>query len=385
MIMIEKKGKSMNILMMLANSFTHDPRVYNEARSLIKAGHNVTVLGWDRKKANPPKDVKDGITVVRSYNTKFMNLLPYDIFKLHLWWNKGYKDASELYKKNSFDIIHCHDFNTLPIGVKLKKKYGLPLIYDAHEIWGYMVEKDLPKWWADYYLKKEKRIIRYVDRVITVNEPLRKYYSKITHKPITIIMNCKQLQDTKYEPPNNDKFTLLYLGGLDKSRFLLELVNVVKELPDVHCIIGGIGKPEYVKILKYKCSQVQNVNFIGKVPMEKVLPITKKADVVVCMLDPINKNSRVGLPNKVFEAAVCGRPLIITEGLYYEKIVVEKERYGLAIQHTKEGLRDAIIKLRDNPILCEELGRNALKVAIEEFNWIRQEEKLMKVYKDLEK
>ena len=40
----------MNILMTLANPFTHDPRVYNEAKSLVKAGHKVTVLAWDKKK-----------------------------------------------------------------------------------------------------------------------------------------------------------------------------------------------------------------------------------------------------------------------------------------------------------------------------------------------
>ena len=43
----------MNILMTLANPFTNDPRVYNEARSLIKKGHNVTVLARDNKKIHP--------------------------------------------------------------------------------------------------------------------------------------------------------------------------------------------------------------------------------------------------------------------------------------------------------------------------------------------
>jgi len=104
-----------NILMILANPFTHDPRVYNEARSLVKAGHTVTVLGWDRKKENVPREVKDKITIVRSYNTKFMNVLPYDILRLHLWWTKGYKDALKLQEENPFDVVHCHDFNTLQI------------------------------------------------------------------------------------------------------------------------------------------------------------------------------------------------------------------------------------------------------------------------------
>ncbi len=112
----------MNILMTLANPFTHDPRVYNEAKSLIKAGHNVTILAWDKKKENASAEVKDGINIIRSYNSRFMEILPYDIFRMHFWWYKAYNDVLEVHKKNHFDIIHCHDLDTLPIGVKLKKK-----------------------------------------------------------------------------------------------------------------------------------------------------------------------------------------------------------------------------------------------------------------------
>ena len=107
--------------MTLANSFTHDPRVYNEARSLVKVGHSVTVLAWDKKKTHPTIELKDGVNVIRSHNTKFMDLLPYDIFRLHFWWNKGYKDALKLYERNPFDVIHCHDLSSLPIGVMLMK------------------------------------------------------------------------------------------------------------------------------------------------------------------------------------------------------------------------------------------------------------------------
>ena len=38
--------------MILSNPFTQDPRVYNESKSLIKAGHKVTVLGWDKRNEN---------------------------------------------------------------------------------------------------------------------------------------------------------------------------------------------------------------------------------------------------------------------------------------------------------------------------------------------
>jgi len=240
--------------MILANPFTHDPRVYNEAESLVKSGYNVTVLAYDGKKENPSREVKNGINIVRSYNSKFMDIMPYDIFRMHLWWNKGYREALRLHKEEAFDVVHCHDLSALPIGVKLKKKLGIKLVYDAHEIWGYMVALDMPRWLTNYYSRKERNIIKYVDRIITVSEPVKQYFTKITNKQIKIIMNCKHLQWKKYEPPNNDKFTLLYLGTLSKSRFLLELVDVVKEHPEVHCIIGGSDKKtEHINTLRNKC------------------------------------------------------------------------------------------------------------------------------------
>jgi glycosyltransferase involved in cell wall biosynthesis len=373
----------MNILMTLANPFTHDPRVYNEAKSLVDAGHSVTVLAWDNKKEQQHEEIKDGINIVRSYNTKFMDLLPYDIFRLHFWWRKGYKDALNLCEKNSFDVVHSHDLSSLPIGIKLKKKLNLPLIYDAHEIWGYMITKDLPKWWANWYLSKEKKLVQHPTRIITVNELLRRYFRGITNKPIAIVMNCKHLQERKYEPAKNDEFTLLYIGTLSKSRFLLEIIDVVKEILGVCFVIAGSGKPGYVKALQDKRLKIQNIDFIGRIPMKDVLSLTKKSNVVICLFDPNDKNNQVGLPNKVFEAAVCGRPMIVTEGLYYEKLVVEKEKFGLGVQNTRESIRDVIITLKNNHMLCEKLGKNGLKAAMREYNWERQEEKLLKVYEGL--
>ena len=117
----------------------------------VSKGNNVTVFAWDSTNTQPKKEVIDGINIVRSYNTKFMNSLPYNIYRLHIWWRKGYKDVLKLFEKNHFDIVHCHDLASLPIGVKLKNEFGIKLVYDAHEIWGYMVSRDLSKIWAYYY------------------------------------------------------------------------------------------------------------------------------------------------------------------------------------------------------------------------------------------
>lgn len=365
--------------MILSNAFTHDSRVYNEALSLTRAGHEVTVLGWDRNKKEKKVDNIDGIGIVRFRNTKFMDLLRLDIIRLRFWWKNGYKLALELHEKKAFDAIHCHDLDTLPIGVNLKKILRIPLVYDAHEIFGYMLARDLPTWWANTFLKKEKKLLPAVNRIITVNEPLKEYFTSISEVPITIIMNCKRLLGTEYEGGTNDKLILIYIGTLGKSRFLLEIANAVKEIPDVHCIIGGWGKADYVDELQNRCSGAKNAEFIGLVPPNEVLPMTKSADVVICMTNPADKNNSRASANKQFEAMVCGRPIICTEGTYPGELTT-KENVGITADYTESSLKDAIIKLRDDPDLRAKLGMNALNAAINKYNWEKQEEMLKKVY-----
>ncbi|MFO8108929.1 MAG: glycosyltransferase [Thermoplasmata archaeon] len=260
----------MRVLMTLSNAFTHDPRVYNEALSLVKNGHQVTILAWDRDKKNKKREVIDGINVVRFHNTKFMDIIPYDIFRLHFWWKNGYKLALKQHEKKNFDVIHCHDLDTLPIGVKLKKKLGLPLIYDAHEIWGYMVARDIPDWWAERFLEKEKNLAPYADHIITVVEPIEDYFRKMGCNNVTIIRNCKRLENTEYLFNDKDVFTVVYIGSLNPSRFLLEAINVCKDIDDIKLIIGGMGSLE--SMIKERTSKHSNTKFIGKVPISKVIP-----------------------------------------------------------------------------------------------------------------
>jgi len=254
---------------------------------------------------------------------------------------------------------------------------GLPLIYDAHEIWGYMVARDLP-WWR-YYLWKEKKLLWHVDKIIIAEDKYADYFNSITNKRLTPILNCKHLISKKYIPPDNDIFTILYIGTLSPKRFLLELVDVVKNLDSVRCIIGGIGKPEYVEKLKQKCNETNNVKFIGKVPFDEVIPMTQSSDVVPCMINPKEINNKIASANKQFEAMVCGRPIIATKGTRSGEIT-EKEKCGLVINYSREDLKRAIITLRDNPKLCQELGKNALKAAIEKYNWENERKKLIELY-----
>lgn len=382
-----QEGTGTKVLMLVSNPCTNDPRVFNEARSLIQAGYKVHVIARNWDKRNPPRENWDGIEVIRvrtllAPRQGFGSVL-WNGFSLILWQWQAYRQALILKNKSGFDIVHCHDLDTLLVGIRLKRKLNLPLIYDAHEIYGYMVADDFPSPIVNLFLIIEKKLLKYVDQIINVTEAQRRYYVSITDKPISVIMNCKPLQSLEYVYHNSQAaFTLIYIGVLHQGRLIPMLLDAVSELPDIHCIIGGVGQAKYVQEIEEKCRAVRNAEFIGQVPFDEVINLTQKADVVILIVDAQNANNRIGLGNKQFEAMVCGKPIICSKGTYSGELT-EQEETGLTVDSNKEALKQAIIKLRDNPELTERLGRNALRAAITKYNWHKQEEKLIELYRGM--
>ena len=372
----------MKILMILSNPFMVDPRVNREAKALVSAGHEVTVITWDRKHDYESESIVDGVKIIRIHNKGLMKFLPNDLMRNPFWWRMAYKKGLELFKNDfRFDIIHCHDLDTLQSGVWLKKKLNVKLIYDSHEIFGYMIARSVPKFVVNTAFCIERRLIRYVDSIITVNEPLKKYFKSMTSKLITIIMNSKDLLTDEYVPPKNDLFTVFYSGALNKSRMFPEIVDIIGNIDSVKFVIAGRKESLYNEV-KEKCMKYKNVEFLGTISIEAVINQTVESDAILCLFDPTDQNNKVGLPNKIFESMVAGRPIIVTKGLYCSEII-EEEKCGMVINYEKDSVKNAINQLRKKPELCEELGRNALQAAIKKYNWKKQEEKLIKTYEDL--
>ncbi len=371
-----------HVLMVVSNPVKFDPRVLNEAKSLVGHGHQVTVIGWDRENEFPLSERTDGVQVLRVRNTPWMRLLPWDLLRLRPWWRLAYRQALAVHREARIDVVHCHDLDTLPTGVWLKRRLGVPLVYDAHEIWGYMVAGDLPAFVANHFLRKERRVLRHVDALILVSEPQKAYFEPLTQAPTTLVLNAKPLVTQEYIPPNNETFTLVSIGTLNEARFLLELVEIVAGLEGTKLVLAGIGKPAYVRQLEERSAASPNVTFLGRLPAEEVLPRTLAADAVVCLTDPADPNNSIATANKQFEAMVTGRPILVSKGTNLEKLT-ERLGVGLGVGHTREGVRAGIVRLRDNPEERVAMGRKGLAAALEEYNWTRQEQALLGVYEGL--
>ncbi|HTD80566.1 MAG TPA: glycosyltransferase, partial [Thermoplasmata archaeon] len=157
-------------------------------------------------------------------------------------------------------------------------------------------------------------------------------------------------------------------------------IEVVAGMPDIHLVIGG--SKQLTPQVREMAGRQANTEFVGQIPNEEVIPRTFASHAVLTMFDPAHRINQVGLPNKIFEAMVTGRPALVTQGLMMAELV-ERERCGLAVPYTKEGLRDALVRLRDDPALAERLGRSGLEAAKREYNWPHEAAKLLAVYEGL--
>lgn len=375
--MVKKK-----ILMILSNPFMVDPRVHKEAKTLSEAGNEVTVIVWDRQGEYGFEEIVDGIKLLRIRNKGLMKIFSSDLIRNPMWWRASYKKALSLYKEGfEFDVVHCHDLDTLQAGVWIKKKLDVKLVYDAHELWGYLIEKNVPRFVVRKAFSMEKKLVKKTDHIITVSKPFLKYFNSISSKPVTLVMNCKDLIYDEYQPPKADVFTLIYIGGMKKQRFFPEIIDIVSKLENIRLILAGKTEDLYYEMKDYS-RKFPNIEFLGTIPTENILSLTRSAHATFIIVDPTSKHYQKTLFNKQFEGMVCGRPIIVTKGTLAAEMT-EELKCGITVDYNEKSVKKAIIELRDNQQLCQELGKNGFKAARNIYNWKQEREKLLKVYKEI--
>src|ERR1700729_1228732 len=124
------------VLMLLTNAYDPDPRVRQEALSLIGMGCRVQLLAWDRDRKAPASESMEGVEVRRVFLASAHGRGNTQIF-FYAWL---YLKMLWLGWRTSFDAVHCHDLDTLPLGFLLGKSKGKPIVYDAHESFADMLE-----------------------------------------------------------------------------------------------------------------------------------------------------------------------------------------------------------------------------------------------------
>jgi len=375
----------MFILMLLTNPFKPDPRVYEEAKTLVNAGYKVTIFCWDREGTYPEKEIIDGIYVKR--------IKKHSAYGNPISFLKGiiafYLRALILAKNEKYDILHAHDFDTLPLGVLLKKLHNSKLVYDAHDHYSSMIKDVVPEPIPTIVRILEKILIRYTDGNIAATKDLGE--AIFMPYKYEIIMNAKNLNDfhipydeivnfrQKINP--NNKFLIVYIGILKLWTPLPYIIEAVKRLDNVLLLIGGDG-PHKAQILEM-IKGYKNIKYIGWVNKNEIPIYTCASDVIILPSNPNKEYTRVAVGNKIMEALAAGKPIIAGKNTAGERIVRECNAGLICEFGDVDCLVEKIKILMENKDLRERYGKNARKCAEEKYNWDIMKERLLRFYRNL--
>jgi len=361
------------VLMLLSNPFLPDPRVEKEAKALASAGHEVTVLAWDRRGDKEPTFNGHGFQVLRVPTRlakgRFFIGLP--SFSLRAIW-KGLRSDCQ--------VVHAHDFDTLPQALMIAKVKGAKLVYDAHEHYAKMVMLDMPKSVADRIDACESRLVRQANLVITANELIMDYLRPDVKGKGAVVMNCIDLPEMPAKVrPGRDKVLLFYGGTMEPGRYILELLEAVRK--DERCVLRIAGRGRFEPQVKEAANQCPRIVFLGFLDQEAIIRETLAADAVVSLLDPSNENYRIATPVKLLEAMAVGVPVITTKGTLTAQIV-DEEGCGISLEWSDEAFEAALDKLFD-PSLWEQMSSRGREAAESKYNWGIMKQRLLQAYEGL--
>lgn len=403
--------------MLLSNAFRPDPRVLKEARSLAQAGYGVTVIAWDREGKFPVAEQVDGFAVKRvqavrsGYGLGLRQLLLLPRFWLRAWQELG---------RLRPQVIHCHDFDTLPPGWLWAKLHRKRVIYDAHE---YYVELQKPRLTgvAGAVLlaiigTAEQSLSRTADAVITVDERIAKQYRNrrvviIGHYPPIDFAEDKATgsqegtRSQSAKPPREASWrdggtgpsdtadlprqpSLVYAGRFSTDRGMLVVAEALRHLaaagfrPHVHLLGTWTSKAEEQAFAGAIQGIEDQIEVAGWVPFDQVAHQLRQADIALAILQPIPRYV-TALPVKLFEYMACGLPVIISD-FPPNRGVVGPADCGILIDPTNAiAVSEAIQRLLANSDEARRLGQNGRQAFEASYNWQALEQRLLGLYASL--
>lgn len=347
------------------------------AQVLAKSGYRVFVLEWDRDPASKQAMFATSISSIKVKMTTPYG--PRAALKLALWW--GFISSYVLL--HQFNVVQPQNLDNLfPISFICRIK-RTKVIYDIADFYS---EAFIP-----LSLSVLQRLVSKIERILikTTNFSLivdESRYKQIgaIETPIKVIYNSPSEEvlnnlQRKDLIAVNQKFTVFYAGILSEDRGLRSLVQAVKGLDDIELVVAGFGniEAEFVQLIK----GIPNIRFLGRVTYEKVISISLACDCIVALYDPKVPNNVYASPNKLFEAMMCGKPIIVSLGTSMANIVAE-EKCGIGVPYNNiTEIKAAIKRLKNNQGFASFLGGNGRAAYRRKYNWKRMEKTLLDLYK----
>jgi glycosyltransferase involved in cell wall biosynthesis len=367
---------------------SYSTRAYEFARRWVKAGDSVTMVTsvYDKSGITPDRFIShfdiEGIDV-RMINIRLSNkhgflfrIATFCIYALLACWYALTVRA---------DVVLASS-GPLTIGIPaLVARYlrRLPFVFEVRDLWPEgaiqlgMLRNPIAIRAARFL---EKVCYRAASRVVALSEGMAQWIHEAHGlKDVIVIPNASDnelvasLDDSVQLPEwTNGKKLVLYtgtLGLIDDCSQILDVARIVGERneSDVDFIIIGDGKERPQLEARRAELVLKNVRFLGLLPKDAVMRWLKASS---CALFTVKDVAflETASPNKVFDAFAAGTPVIqATQG--WIRNLIARENCGITVPRNEpEAMADAVLQVVHDQALRKELGDNARRVALGQFD-----------------
>lgn len=210
------------------------------------------------------------------------------------------------------------------------------------------------------------------DKILLDTNEHIKYFSKTfktdKKKFVRILVGA---DDKLFFPRNekrDDKNFLVHFHGkyipLQGIQHILKAAKILEEEKDIRFRLVGKGQTyDSMRRLGRELG-LTNVEFVDRVPYEKIPDLITEADVSLGIFGDTEKAARV-IPNKIYEAMAMGKPIITADTPGIRELFTDRKNVLLCKVADPEDLAGKILELKNDKELRIMIGEEAFKLFAE--------------------
>jgi len=275
-----------------------------------------------------------------------------------------------------------YEVNGLP---SIELKYHYPAVADDREL--------LTKLRA-----QEQACLAAADQIITVSHVNRRHLESrgVDPRKVTVIPNGVDLKKFPWRRPGQQRaetsqeMRMLYVGTLSPWQGILHALEALalyrRDSPARLTIAGPIRNHERKAVEKaaWRMRVLEFIELTGPVPRSKLAGLYHASDVVLAPLTRNDRNCDQGCcPLKVLETLACGTPLIASDLEVVRELCLNEQHALLVRAGSGKAIKDAMLRLRDDRSLGEQLSRAGRNHVEHHSGWEVAQASLLRVYREL--
>ncbi len=394
----------MRIGMILDYTFPPDPRVENEAVTLVKSGHEVYLFCLNYEQQLSYENIK-GVHVCRYPSNRLEYKLSALAYTVPFYTSLMAKKISQFVNKYKVEAFHVHDMRIAEAVFKVNKKRNLPVVLDLHDNMPEVMKlyPHLQKFPGKYIISpkkwkiKEEQFIKKATKVITVSQEFinevvqrtKTEVSKIVLVPNTVRESFykEAIIDTTIIEKYKDKHIILYLGDTHLRRGLQTAIAATKKISqvitNVKLVIVGTNTTD--TILKEQVKELQLEAYVDFEGWQNVSLFPSYIKASTICISPLHRNIQhdVAYANKIFQYMSFSKPVLVSNAIAQKNLI---ERVGAGLVHKDRDIDDfvkKVVTLIKDEGLQQKMGAKGKAFIENEFSWEQTSKKLVHLYDNL--